>query len=384
MNNKQTKKVLIVLGTRPEATKLAPIIKRLRNEPNIKTTVCVFRQHKRMLDQNLKALDIQPDLDLPIALSDRTLSNGNIIKKGITILKSGIGLLKYVRFLKKERPDLLIIQGDTSTGYLAAWLAFHIKIPIAHVEAGLRTHNKYSPFPEEMNRVLISRLADIHFAPTELAQDNLLKEGIEEKAIHVVGNTAIDALLEMKKNLKPDMSAITLDSNKKMILVTAHRRESFGEGLKQICEALKEIISNNENIEIVYPVHANPNVTQTVKEALKDIKNIHLIEPVAYDEMVYLMSKAYIILTDSGGIQEEAPSLDKPVLVMREETERTEGLNAGTSKLVGVEKRRIVQTVEELLTDEQSYNEMAEAKNPYGDGHASERIVTKILEFLLS
>ncbi|MAF80321.1 UDP-N-acetylglucosamine 2-epimerase (non-hydrolyzing) [bacterium] len=365
------KHITLVFGTRPEAIKLAPVIERLRATPEIKTTVCVFRQQGSMLSQTLKALNIKPDLDLKIEISDRTVLGEHIglLKKGIAGVGSGFGLLKYLKFLKKEKPDLLIVQGDTSTAYLSAWLAFHFKIKIAHVEAGLRTYDKYAPFPEEMNRQLLGRLADIHFAPTEKAKENLLKEGVPEKDVHVVGNTAIDALLKAAENIE------TAESQEKMILVTAHRRESFGQGLKDICKALKEIAEGHKDIKIIYPVHANPNVSKPVQELLKDVPNIELTDPVDYKEIVRLMKQSYLILTDSGGIQEEAPSLGKPVLVMREETEREEGVKAGVSKLVGTDKEKIIRETEELLENKEAYEQMARTENPYGDGKASEKIV---------
>jgi UDP-N-acetylglucosamine 2-epimerase (non-hydrolysing) len=377
MNKASQKKVAIIFGTRPEAIKLAPVIARLRGEKEIRTTVCVFRQHKGMLDQTIKTLGIEPDLTLPISLSDRDLFSlrGNIIKKGYNAVGSAIGLLRYVRFLKRERPNLLIVQGDTSTAYLGAFIAAHYKIPIAHVEAGLRTGNKYAPFPEEINRTLIARLADIHFAPTKEAKKNLIKEGVPEEAVHVVGNTAIDTLLAVSKPTEKEKSG-------KMILVTAHRRESFGRGLQEICTALKEIVSKHKDVKIVYPVHDNPNVQSVVYKNLEGVPNIHLTTPAPYHEMVQLMNNAHFILTDSGGIQEEAPSLGKPVLVMREETERTEGIKAGVSKLVGTKKESILEAVSNLLENEKSYQGMIKDQNPYGDGKASEYIVSRILMFL--
>lgn len=287
----------------------------------------------------------------------------------------------------------MVIQGDTSTAFLAAFLGFHFKIPIAHIEAGLRTYDKYSPFPEEMNRQLISRLADFHFAPTEQSQNNLLGEGISKNNITLTGNTAIDALLLIKnkqdkentrenyERIFRDKYNIDLKTNKKIILLTAHRRESFGEGLTNIFSAAKEIVKRREDAVIIYPVHPNPNVRQLAREMLKDSPDIHLIEPVEYDEFVFLMSISYLILTDSGGIQEEAPSLGKPVLVMREDTERQEGVKAGTSKLVGTKSEAIINETMNLLDDRNAYNSMVKNQNPYGDGKAAQRIIDVIRNF---
>lgn len=366
------KNISIIIGTRPEAIKLAPVIKRLKAESNIKTTVCVFRQHGNMLDETLRALGIQPDITFPISISDRVLGKGvGLFKKAAAGLGSGVGILRYMRFLKKEKPDMIVVQGDTLTAFLAAFLAFLMKAPVAHVEAGLRTYNKYSPFPEEIMRQLIARIADVHFAPTERAKQNLLREGIDENNIHVVGNTAIDALLEVSRHSSGSWNP----EGKRQILVTAHRRESFGEGLKNICEAVQEIARKHPDVKIIFPVHPNPNVQKLVTDALQGIANIELREPLPYTKMVEVMKNSYLILTDSGGIQEEAPSLGVPVLVMREETERTEGIEAGVSILVGTKKERIVAETERLLNNKDAYSRMSRAQNPYGDGKASERIV---------
>ncbi len=386
------KKILIVFGTRPEAIKLAPLINEIKKTPSLKGIVCVFRQHEEMLNQVLKVFKITPDYDLKITLSDKALfsKNINIFKKAINLINTGFSLIRFLRILKTEKPNLLIIQGDTSTAFLAAFLGFHFKIPIAHIEAGLRTYNKYSPFPEEINRQLISRLADLHFAPTEQSQNNLLKEGIPKDNIVLTGNTAIDALLFIKNKLEEnnlrenyekifrDKYKIDLKTNKKIILLTAHRRESFGEGLKNIFSAIKEIVKRREDVIIIYPVHPNPNVQHLAREMLKNSPNIYLIDPVEYDEFIFLMGISYLILTDSGGIQEEAPSLGKPVLVMREHTERQEGIEAGTSKLVGTSSERIINETFNLLDNKNVYNAMIKNYNPYGDGKAVPRIIEAI------
>ncbi|MBO8132225.1 MAG: UDP-N-acetylglucosamine 2-epimerase (non-hydrolyzing) [Candidatus Marinimicrobia bacterium] len=368
-------KVLFIFGTRPEAIKLAPVIKRLRDNNSFKVEVCVTAQHREMLDQVLEFFNISADYDLNIMTDNQSLFD---------ITASCVKKLEPV--LRNSNPDLLIVQGDTTTAFISALAGFYLKKRVAHVEAGLRSFNKYSPFPEEINRVLISHLADIHFAPTKKAKENLLREGIKDN-IYIVGNTVIDALFMAVDIVRNDKSKKyytyfrQIDLNKKLILVTGHRRESFGEPFKNICYALKEIASNFYDIvEIVYPVHLNPNVRKPVFEILNGIKNIYLIEPLSYDYLVWLMDKSYLILTDSGGIQEEAPSLNKPVLVMRDVTERTEGIEAGTAKLVGTDKSVIVDTVSKLLFDENLYKSMSVAENPYGDGKSSEKIEKIILE----
>ena len=384
------KNIAIIIGTRPEAIKLAPVIRALKKE-GIKTTVCIFRQHGKMLDETLRELNVKPDISFSISISDRMLGKGSgLIQKGIAGLQSGLGILRYMKFLKKEKPDMVIVQGDTLTAFLAAFLAFLAKTPVAHVEAGLRTYDKFAPFPEEINRQLIARLADIHFAPTESAKQNLLREGISENHIYVVGNTAIDALFQVAGTEEvvppsggPTSERLEVEPRKKIILVTAHRRESFGEGLKEICSALKEIAEKRSDVKIVLPVHPNPNVEKVVREELEGIKNIELCAPLPYTKMVEAMRASYLILTDSGGIQEEAPSLGKPVLVMREKTERQEGVDAGVSKLVGVKKEAIVVGVRELLENKEVYERMSRAQNPYGDGKASERITEKVKVFMI-
>jgi UDP-N-acetylglucosamine 2-epimerase (non-hydrolysing) len=322
-----------------------------------------------MLDQVLEFFNIKPDYDL------------NIMKNNQSLFDITAHVLKGLeKILDKYKPDLIFVQGDTTTTFVGALAGFYKKIKVAHIEAGLRSHNKYCPFPEEINRVLVGHLADYHFAPTERARENLIKEGIEGN-IFVVGNSVIDALflgldiIKQKGEEEYYDYFNFIDFSKKIILVTGHRRESFGEPFENICNALKEIVENYKDVEIVYPVHLNPNVREPVNRILNGINNIHLIEPQSYPYLIWLMSKSYMILTDSGGIQEEAPSLGKPVLVMREVTERIEGIEAGTAKLVGTNKDKIISEVVRLLTDKDEHNKMAKAINPYGDGKASKRIL---------
>lgn len=363
-------KILFIFGTRPEAIKLAPLILRMREDKRFRAKVCVTAQHREMLDQVLKLFRIKPHYDLNIMRENQSLFD--VTSKNI----SAIG-----NVLEKEMPDMVIVQGDTTSTFVGSLSAFYLKIPVGHVEAGLRTDCKYQPFPEEINRRLTTHIADIHFAPTNKAKKNLLKEGILEDKIKVTGNTAIDALLYIKSQLEADRKKqerlkkyfTMLDGT--LILVTAHRRESFGEGMKNICGALKELALRNPDVRILYPVHLNPNVLRPVMSILKGIENVYLTEPLRYEEFVYLMMNAHIILTDSGGIQEEAPSLGKPVLVMREVTERKEAIEAGVARLIGTKKTSIIRAVEELLYDKTAYREMVGHKNPYGDGRASERII---------
>ncbi len=362
-------KILLIFGTRPEAIKLAPLIKEFEKYAEIfETKVCITAQHREMLDQVLKFFKIKPDFDLNIMKPNQSLSEltANMIKEIEPVLQN-------------FRPDLVFVQGDTTTAFVGALSAFYQKVSIAHIEAGLRSFNKYSPFPEEINRVLVGHLADYHFAPTEKAKENLFNENIK-KNVYVVGNTVIDALFLgldiIKKQGEEKFYKFFnfLDFSKKIILVTGHRRESFGKPFENICNALKEIAQKHKDVEIVYPVHLNPNVRKPVFEILKGTENIHLIEPLEYPYLIWLMNKSYLVLTDSGGIQEEAPSLGKPVLVMREVTERTEGIEAGTAKLVGTNREKIAEEVSLLLEDKDEYRKMSKAVNPYGDGKASERI----------
>lgn len=371
-------KILIVFGTRPEAIKLAPVIQQLRaHSTRFKTVVCITAQHREMLDQVLRLFDIPVDYDLDIMRKDQDLFD---------IAINSLAGLKGV--LTQERPDLLLVQGDTTTACMAGLAAYYQKIQVGHVEAGLRTYNKYSPFPEEKNRHLLGAIADYHFAPTELSMSNLLKEGIPEEMIWVTGNTVIDALQTIIHGQKAEGRSESLEQyfketwgltlpadNPKLILVTGHRRENFGKGFENICNALKEIAEKREDVYLVYPVHFNPNVQRPVRAILNGTPNIHLIEPLEYERFVFLMNKAYLILSDSGGIQEEAPSLGKPVLVLRDTTERPEGIEAGTVKLVGVDKDTIVKETLELLDNPSLYEKMSKSVNPYGDGRAAERIV---------
>lgn len=373
------KKVLFVFGTRPEAIKMAPVVKSCQNNSAFSTYVCVTAQHREMLDQVLELFGIKPDFDLNIMSPEQDLTD-------ITC-KILCGLRDVLQQLK---PSCVLVHGDTSTTLTASLAAYYLQIPVAHVEAGLRTGNIYSPWPEEGNRKLTGNLAKLHFSPTEDAKHNLLNENIPANNIHITGNTVIDALLDVKSKLQTDKQlAVTLaqrfpflTSNKKLILVTGHRRESFGDGFERICYALAKI-AERDDINICYPVHLNPKVQEPVNRLLSELMNVHLIEPQDYLPFVYLMTKAHIILTDSGGIQEEAPSLGKPVLVMRDTTERPEAVKAGTVKLVGTDIDKITTNVFQLLDNEQRYREMARAHNPYGDGRASARI-TDILNTLLN
>jgi UDP-N-acetylglucosamine 2-epimerase (non-hydrolysing) len=370
--------VLVVLGTRPEAIKLAPVISCLRlHRRRLRVRVCVTAQHRQMLDQVLRIFRIVPEIDLDLMRADQGLFD---------ISMAVLGSMQ--RLLLAEKPDLVVVQGDTTTAFVTALAAFYLKIPVAHVEAGLRTRSKYFPFPEEGNRRLLSVLADIHFAPTELARQNLIGAGIVPEKIWVTGNTVIDALHVILRRLRApkaqkkwldhfrDHCGLALDDEeRRIILVTGHRRENFGGGLRQICLALREIARRDCGVRIVFPVHLNPRVQIPVRAQLGGLANIHLLEPLAYESFVFLMDRAFLILTDSGGIQEEAPALGKPVLVMRRETERPEGVLAGVAKLVGTSRQAIVGEVMQLLQDDESYRRMASVANPYGDGKAAHRIV---------
>ncbi len=378
------KKVLIVFGTRPEAIKMAPVVKVFKNDDtNFHTKVCVTGQHREMLDQVLKIFDITPDYDL------------NIMKTGQDLFDVTSRVVTGMRnILIDFEPDVVFVHGDTTTSSMTALAAYYKQIPVAHVEAGLRTHNIYSPWPEEVNRQITGRIAEYHFAPTITAKENLLNENIPENKIYVTGNTVIDALhivldkinkdvtlnTNVQKELLEKLNGNINFDNSKFILVTGHRRENFGQGFLRICEALAEISKQHNDVDIIYPVHLNPNVQKPVYELLDNHNNIHLIEPLDYLPFVYLMSKSFLVLTDSGGIQEEAPGLGKPVLVMRDTTERPEAVVAGTVKLVGTDKDLIIQKVSELISDKKKYDEMSKAHNPYGDGKASEIIIQYIQE----
>ena len=368
-------KVIIVFGTRPEAIKLAPIIKEFEKHPDeIQLKVCVTAQHRQMLDSVLKIFDIKPDYDLNIMRDKQTLFD---------ITNNVLAKIKEIYF--KEQPDIVFVQGDTTTTFASALAAYYLQIKVAHIEAGLRTYNKYAPFPEEINRRMVSAIADLHFAPTEQSKLNLLKENVNERDIFVTGNTVIDALFMILEKIKGKHISIEgIESseleNKRLILVTGHRRESFGEGFENICNALKELAESFDDIIIIYPVHLNPNVRGPVNRILGNVRNIKLIEPIGYQSFVYLMEKAYIIITDSGGIQEEAPSLSKPVLVMREITERPEAVEAGTVKVVGTQKESIVNSTRQLLLDANEYKKMSSTMNPYGDGKSAQRTYKILIE----
>ncbi|MFH1855701.1 MAG: UDP-N-acetylglucosamine 2-epimerase (non-hydrolyzing) [Candidatus Omnitrophota bacterium] len=366
-------KVITIFGTRPETIKLAPVIKELEKHPKqIISKVIATAQHRDMMDAFVRVFGLKADYDLDVMTHNQTLFD-------ITMRT----LNRIEDIFLKEKPDLILVQGDTTTAFVASLAAYYLKISVGHVEAGLRTKNKYSPFPEEMNRRLISPIADFNFAPTRQAKENLLKEGINPRNIFITGNTVIDALfLTLGKPYECSHKVLKkIDyKNKKVILVTVHRRESFGKPIEQIFKAVKEI-ANKFDVEIIYPVHLNPNVQKAASEILAGIKNIHLIEPLEYVPFVNLMSNAYLVLTDSGGVQEEAPSLGKPVIVLRDVTERMEGVKAGTAVLIGTDREKIIKTTSRLLTSNAAYQKMAKAQNPYGDGKAAERIVKSILNF---
>ncbi|MBQ3595255.1 MAG: UDP-N-acetylglucosamine 2-epimerase (non-hydrolyzing) [Bacteroidales bacterium] len=382
------KKVLLVFGTRPEAIKMAPLVKKFQEDSEFQTIVCVTAQHREMLDQVLDIFDIKPDYDL------------NIMKQGQDLYDITSRVLLGLRdVLSETNPDVVLVHGDTTTSTAAALAAFYKQIPVAHVEAGLRTNNIYSPWPEEMNRRITGHIATYHLAPTELSRQNLLKENVDNQNIIITGNTVIDALLWVVNKIKSDANlADTLQINiknngydidriedkRKLVLITGHRRENFGEGFRNICNAIKTLSIKYPDVDFVYPMHLNPNVRKPIAEIFGNDKdksgNTFFIEPLDYLNFVFLMEKADIILTDSGGIQEEAPSLGKPVLVMRDNTERPEALEAGTVKLVGTDYDKIINEVSELLDNEESYNKMSKAVNPYGDGSACKRIVDFLKE----
>jgi UDP-N-acetylglucosamine 2-epimerase (non-hydrolysing) len=368
------KKNLIIFGTRPEAIKMAPLVKEFQKDKiNFETKVCVTAQHREMLDQVLDFFEIIPDYDLNLMKPNQNLFS----------LTSDI-LLELKPILEDFKPDYVFVHGDTTTTMASSIAAFYSGAKVCHVEAGLRTHNKLSPFPEEINRQVTGRIADLHFAPTETSKQNLLLENVSENSILITGNTVIDALLDSSnrvlniKNDEIDFLKTKLDFTKKIILVTGHRRENHGDGFIQICAALKEIAIQNKDVEIVYPVHLNPNVKGPVFEILSEIENIKLIDPLAYPAFVWLMNKSTLIITDSGGVQEEAPSLGKPVLVMRDTTERPEAVDAGTVILVGTNKEKIIEECNILLNDSKRYKKMSELHNPYGDGNACKKIVNFI------
>ena len=364
---------LIIFGTRPEAIKMAPLVKAFQNtSAQFNTRICVTAQHREMLDQVLDFFEMSPDYDL------------DLMKPGQTLFSLTASIIEALRPVMEEfKPDYVFVHGDTTTSMVASLAAFYSGAKVCHVEAGLRTHNKWSPFPEEMNRKLTGSLADFHFSPTTTSRGNLLRENVPESTILVTGNTVIDALhFSSEKITESDysddeivMMEQELDFDKRIILVTGHRRENHGQGFINICKALRTIAERNKDVEIVYPVHFNPNVQEPVYRLLQDVPNIQLIDPLAYPAFVWLMNKSYLIITDSGGVQEEAPSLGKPVLVMRDTTERPEAVEAGTVLLVGTSKDKIIKETQELLDNETTYREMSARHNPYGDGLASKRIV---------
>lgn len=364
-------KVMTVFGTRPEAIKMAPLVKALKQKTDeIETIVTVTAQHREMLDQVLETFEIVPDYDLNIMKSRQTLID--VSTRGLEGLDS---------IMKEAKPDIVLVHGDTSTTFIASLAAFYNQIAIGHVEAGLRTGDKYSPYPEEMNRQLTGVLADIHFAPTEQSKQNLLVENKKEETIFVTGNTAIDALSTTVSEAytHPVLEAVGED---RLILLTAHRRENLGQPMRNMFHAIKRVLEEHQDVQVVYPMHLNPVVRETAREILGDNDRVHLIEPLEVFDFHNFASNAYMILTDSGGIQEEAPSLGKPVLVLRDTTERPEGIKAGTLKLAGIEEETIYSMTKELLTNEAVYDSMAKASNPYGDGQASERIIKYLLDFL--
>ncbi len=381
------KKILLVFGTRPEAIKMAPLVKELQKyDKDFNTKVCVTAQHREMLDKVLELFEIKPDYDL------------NIMKAGQDLYDITVNvLLGMKKVLEDFKPDVVLVHGDTSTTSAAALAAFYQKIMVGHVEAGLRTYNIYSPWPEEANRQITGILANYYFSPTQTSKDNLFKENKDENSIVVTGNTVIDALFlalekiksnkELENKIRNKIESLINNSkfkieNSKFILVTGHRRENFGQGFINICKALKEIALKNPNFDIIYPVHLNPNVQKPVKELLSDIENVYLISPLQYEEFIYMMYKSYFIITDSGGVQEEAPSLGKPVLVMRNTTERPEAVKSGTVKLVGTDKEKIIIEAQNLIDDKTAYEKMNKAHSPYGDGNASRKIVDFLKEVL--
>jgi len=364
-------KILIVFGTRPEAIKMAPVVKALAADLGFETKVCVTAQHREMLDQVLDIFDIRPDFDL------------NLMRPGQDLSDITSNVLLGMREVYKEwLPDMVLVHGDTTTTLAASLSAYYAKVRVGHVEAGLRTHNIYSPWPEEANRRLTGALADVHFAPTQKARENLVREGTPEASIYVTGNTVIDALLDVVDRIRKDAALRSrfdaqfdfIDPAKRLVLVTGHRRENFGSGFENICVALRNIASRGD-VQVVYPVHLNPNVQEPVRRILSDVPNVHLIEPLDYLPFVYLMDRSALLITDSGGVQEEAPSLGKPVLVMRDTTERPEAVEAGTVKLVGTRIEAIVENANLLLDDAATYENMARAHNPYGDGRAAARVL---------
>jgi UDP-N-acetylglucosamine 2-epimerase (non-hydrolysing) len=365
---------LVVFGTRPEAIKLAPVVRALAADPRFSPRVAVTAQHRDLLDQVLDLFGLRPDYDLDLMRPGQDLFH---------VTSSALLGLKPV--FEDARPDLVVVQGDTTTTFVGALAAFYSRIPVAHVEAGLRTGDPFSPYPEETNRVLTGRLATWHFAPTDRARVNLMREGVDPSTITVTGNTGIDALLHVADRVRatPSRLPLELDGDRRLVLVTAHRRESFDGGMDRICRAVAELARRRPELDLVFPVHPNPNVRTAVDATLTGLRNVHVVEPVDYEQLVFLLTRAHLVLTDSGGIQEEVPSLNVPALVLRDKTERPEGVEAGALKLVGTDPTRIVREALRLLDDETEHARMAAAPNPYGDGRASERITNVLVRELV-
>ncbi len=368
------KKIITIFGTRPEAIKMAPLVKELEKREGIESKICVTAQHREMLDQVLELFDIKPDFDLNIMKTKQSLTGiTNRILEGLETI------------FKEEKPDMILVHGDTTTTFSSALAAYYQQIKVGHVEAGLRTFDKYFPFPEEMNRKLTGAIADLHFSPTKRAKNNLLREGIDEKSIYITGNTVIDAMLHTVQDNyifeNKELNEIDF-KNKKVIMITAHRRENWGGGISNICEALNEIVDKNKDVELVYLVHLNPIVKDMVYEKLGGKERVHLLNPLDTKETHNLMNKCFMVMTDSGGLQEEAPHLGKPVLVLRDVTERPEAVEYGTVKLVGTNKEKIIDEANILINSKEAYEKMSKAVNPYGDGKASERICDAIMKYL--
>lgn len=362
-------KVMSVFGTRPEAIKMAPLVKELEKRKEIKSIVCVTAQHREMLDQVLATFKIKPDYDL------------NIMKQGQTLADiTTRALIGLEEVIKKEMPNIVLVHGDTTTTFAGALAAFYNQVDIGHVEAGLRTDNKYSPYPEEMNRQMVDRVTDMYFAPTKLSKENLLKENISEDKIYITGNTAIDAMATTVRSDYTHKELEWIKDNERLILVTAHRRENLGDPMRHIFKAIKRIVDEFPDVKVLYPIHLNPKVREVAHEVFDNCDRVKLIEPLEVFDFHNFQNKCYLIMSDSGGVQEEAPSLGKPVLVLRDTTERPEGIEAGTLKLVGTNEENIYQEVKKLLTDKTEYDKMSKAANPYGDGQASERIVDAIIK----
>lgn len=362
-------KVMSIFGTRPEAIKMAPLVKELESRSEIESIVCVTAQHRQMLDQVLETFDVKPDYDLNIMKQGQTL--GDITTRALS------GLEEVIRDCK---PDIVLVHGDTSTTFAGALAAFYNQVAIGHVEAGLRTYDKYSPYPEEMNRQMVDCMTDMYFAPTNLSKDNLVKENVEDKKIYVTGNTAIDA---MKTTVRDDYSHTELDwvkDGERLILLTAHRRENLGEPMRNIFKAIKRLVEEFSDVKVIYPIHMNPKVREVANEVLGTCDRVKIIEPLEVFDFHNFLNKSYMIMSDSGGVQEEAPSLGKPVLVLRDTTERPEGIEAGTLKLTGTDEEIIYSEAKRLLTDMEEYDRMSKASNPYGDGFASKRIVDAIID----